>query len=98
MFMVLCIVAVPFVFTAWLVQHVLDHRTQIAALGNLAPMPGLPAYTIASPEVEQRLANLEAIVAGQSLWGNSRFPPLILLSIGCPRRSPRGRRRDRRAP
>lgn len=63
MFMVLCIVAVPFVFTAWLVQRVLDHRAQIAALRNPTPLPALPAYTMASPEVEQRLANLEAIVA-----------------------------------
>jgi hypothetical protein len=63
MFMVLCIVATPFVFTAWLVQRVLDHRAQIAALRNPAPQPALPAYTTASPEVEQRLANLEAIVA-----------------------------------
>jgi len=63
MFMVLCIVATPFVFTAWVVQRVLDHRAQIAALRHAPQQQALPAYTIASPEVEQRLANLEAIVA-----------------------------------
>jgi hypothetical protein len=63
MFIVLCIVATPFVFTAWLVQRVLDHRAQIAALRAAPQTPALPAYASASPDVEQRLANLEAIVA-----------------------------------
>lgn len=61
MFAVVCIVATPFVFTAWLIQRVLDHRTQMAALRQPAPRPALPAPS--SPEVEQRLANLEAIVS-----------------------------------
>ncbi len=62
MFMVLCIVATPFVFTAWLIQRVLDHRARMAGLASPPLRMALPTPST-SPEVEQRLANLEAIVA-----------------------------------
>lgn len=61
MVIVLCIVAVPFVFTGWLINKVFEHRAQMAALRQPPAQPALPAAS--SPEVEQRLANLEAIVS-----------------------------------
>jgi hypothetical protein len=65
-FGILCIVATPFVFTAWLVHRLLEHRSKLASLrlgarmgAQLGALP--PA---AHPcDVEQRIANLEAIVA-----------------------------------
>jgi hypothetical protein len=61
LFFVLCIVATPFVFVAWLIHRILEHRTNMARALASPRFPALPSPT--SPDVEQRLANLEAIVA-----------------------------------
>jgi hypothetical protein len=64
-FFVLCIVATPFVFVAWLIHRVLEHKAATAHALAAARMPALPSASASamSPDVERRLANLEAIVA-----------------------------------
>ncbi|HET6583328.1 MAG TPA: hypothetical protein VFG69_07770 [Nannocystaceae bacterium] len=59
MFAVVCIVATPFVFVGWLINRIFEHRARMQALAVPRPMPALPL----PHDVEQRLANLEAIVA-----------------------------------
>ena len=61
LFFVLCIVATPFVFVAWLIHRIFEHRTNMARALAGPYQHALP--TPSSPDVEQRLANLEAIVA-----------------------------------
>jgi hypothetical protein len=59
---VLGIVATPFLFAGWVVNRVFEHRTRIKQLeANRYVMPPAlpPAY---DPQVEQRLANLEAVI------------------------------------
>jgi len=60
LFFVLCIVATPFVFVGWLIHRIFEHRTKLA-LALASPRLALPSPT--SPDVDRRLANLEAIVA-----------------------------------
>ena len=57
---VLAIVATPFLFAAWLVNRIFEHRARMKQLeaARYIPPPALPA----DPQVEQRLANLEAII------------------------------------
>jgi hypothetical protein len=59
---ILGIVATPFLFAAWLVNRIFEHRVRVQQIRQLhaspRTMPALPA----SAEVERRLANLEAIV------------------------------------
>jgi hypothetical protein len=58
---VVLIVAIPFVFAGWLLHRILDHRIQVKRIqAGAQPPPALPP---APPEVERRLANLEAIVS-----------------------------------
>ncbi len=57
------VVAIPFIFAGWVVHRALEHRARMRQLSTAAlpqPMAALPA-----PErvaLEQRIANLEAIV------------------------------------
>ncbi len=68
---VFLIVATPFAFAAWVVDRVLRHRVEVKAVqAGARPMPALPA----SPEVEQRLANLEAIICSTDYEVAARFP------------------------
>ena len=60
------VVAIPFIFTGWVIHRVLEHRAQMRQLQAL-PRPPSP---LALPEaeravLEQRLANLEAIVCSE---------------------------------
>ncbi len=59
------VVATPFVFAAWVIHRVLLHRMEVQRLeaGNV-PRPMLPPASI-PPDVEQRLANLEAIACSE---------------------------------
>lgn len=57
-FFVVCIVATPFAFAGWLINRILQHRLHVAEVQATAHRPALAA----SPDVEQRLRNLEAIV------------------------------------
>lgn len=61
MFFVLCIVATPFVFVGWLIHRIFEHRANMARALADPRMRALPSA--ATPDVERRLANLEAIVA-----------------------------------
>lgn len=56
---VLGIVATPFVFAAWLVHRIFEHRLRMkqVALAQRMPM-ALPPGS----DVERRLANLEAVI------------------------------------
>ncbi len=60
------VVAIPFIFTGWVVHRALEHRARMRQLQMHAlppampPMPALPAADRAA--LEQRIANLEAIV------------------------------------
>ncbi len=57
------VVAIPFVFAGWVVHRALEHRarmSQYRALPMPQPMPALPAADRAA--LEQRIANLEAII------------------------------------
>jgi hypothetical protein len=56
---VVMIVATPFVFAGWLIDRILRHRATMRQLAARQHYAALPA---ASPEMEQRLQNLEAIV------------------------------------
>ena len=56
---VVLIVATPFTFAGWLIDRVLKHRAAMRQLQVQRQYMALPA---ASPQVEQRLRNLEAIV------------------------------------
>lgn len=56
---IVMIVATPFVFAGWLIDRVLRHRATMRELQTARRFAALPP---ASPEVEQRLQNLEAIV------------------------------------
>ena len=57
---VVLIVAIPFVFAGWLIHRILEHRVAVKRLTvGASTARALPP----SEEVEQRLANLEAIVA-----------------------------------
>jgi hypothetical protein len=60
---VLGIVATPFVFAGWLVNRIFEHRARIKHLEAARYVtPALPPAAAADPHIEQRLANLEAIV------------------------------------
>jgi hypothetical protein len=59
---VLILVATPFVFAAWLVSRVFDHRLKIAQIRSQTRL-ALPAAQVPT-EVESRLRNLEDIVCG----------------------------------
>ncbi len=61
MFFVLCIVATPFLFVGWLIHRIFEHRANMARSLAAPQFAALPSPT--SPDVERRLANLEAIVA-----------------------------------
>jgi hypothetical protein len=60
-FAVVCIVATPFVFVAWVIHRVFEHRARMQAIAAPRPMPALPQPL--PHDAEQRIANLEAIVA-----------------------------------
>jgi hypothetical protein len=60
LFAVVCIVATPFVFVGWLIHRIFEHRAKVA-LALAPPRMALPSAP--SPDVERRLASLEAIVA-----------------------------------
>ena len=57
---VLAIVATPFVFAAWLINRIFEHRARMRQLEAARYVQ--PAALPADPQVEARLANLEAIV------------------------------------
>lgn len=63
---VLAIIATPFVFAAWVIHRALEHRMRVHQLqrGQLpAARPQLAvAPPAASPELERRVANLEAVI------------------------------------
>lgn len=57
------VVAIPFIFAGWVVHRALEHRAQMRQLRmhpQPQPMAALPAADRAA--LEQRIANLEAIV------------------------------------
>lgn len=57
------VVAIPFIFAGWVVHRALEHRARMRQLRMPAmpqPMAALPAANRAA--LEQRIANLEAIV------------------------------------
>jgi hypothetical protein len=61
-FFVLAIVATPFVFTGWLINRIFVHRAHMGEIELTRRYAALPAPSAVSPDVEQRLRNLEAIV------------------------------------
>ncbi|MGH1344563.1 MAG: hypothetical protein ACRBN8_23590 [Nannocystales bacterium] len=57
------VVAIPFIFAGWVVHRALEHRArmrQLSVPAFPASVPALPAADRAA--LEQRIANLEAIV------------------------------------
>lgn len=62
---VLAIVATPFVFAGWLIHRIFEHRLRVKQLeGGVSPLRALPpaiAHEV-DPEIERRVAALEAIV------------------------------------
>lgn len=62
-FMILAIVATPFLFTAWLINRILEHRKSMRGL--TATVGELRALTAARDELEARVQTLEEIVTSQ---------------------------------
>lgn len=63
------VVAIPFFFIGWVVHRVLEHRAQMRKLQLMEQQqPTLPPAALAPDErqaLEQRIANLEAIVCSE---------------------------------
>jgi hypothetical protein len=59
------VVAIPFIFAGWIVHRSLEHRARMAQLRALPPQTqhALPGAERAA--LEQRIANLEAIVCSE---------------------------------
>ena len=60
------VVAIPFLFAGWVVHRALEHRAQMRQLQAMTPPPGQAALPPADrAALEQRIANLEAIVCSE---------------------------------
>ena len=61
------VVAIPFLFAGWVIHRALEHRAQMRQLEAMRPYPqaqaALPSAERAA--LEQRIANLEAIVCSE---------------------------------
>jgi len=59
------VVAIPFLFTGWVIHRVLGHRAHMRRLEDARTQPSRALAPAEREVLEQRIANLEAIVCSE---------------------------------